>query len=94
MSSRFLADMGTNSANGWRSCMLLSQGAMSARRCTVSSLLAMSSVGMPGLNRLKTLASARVKLPASTTNRIRSTSPIAPITVLFSDLFSAVLCRV
>ncbi|MNT62578.1 hypothetical protein D3C72_2003060 [compost metagenome] len=49
---------------------------------------------MPGLNRLSTLASASVKLPASTTNRIRSTSPIAPMTVLFSDLFSAVECLV
>ena len=53
----------------------------------VSSLLAINSVGMPGLNRRQHPASASVKLPASTTNKIRSTSPMAPITVLFSDLF-------
>ena len=94
MSPLFLADMGTNSANGWRSCMLLSHGAISARRWMLSSLLAISSVGIPGLNRLNTLASASVKLPASTTNRIRSTSPMTPITVLLSDLLSAVAWRV
>ena len=94
MSPRLLADMGTNSVKGWRSCMSRSQGAISARRCTVSSLLAINSVGMPGLKSESTLASARVKLPASTTKRIRSTSLMAPMTVLLSDLFSAVLCLV
>ena len=49
---------------------------------------------MPGLSRDSTLASAGVNLPASTVNRTRSTSPTAPITVLFKDLFSAVLWRV
>ena len=39
-------------------------------------------------------ASAGVNLPASTTNRIRSTSPTAPCTVLLSDRFSALSCRV
>src|SRR6218665_3490627 len=77
MSPWCLADMGTNSANGWRSCMLWSQGAMSARRGTKASLLASSSVATPGLNSDSTLASASVKLPASTTKRIRLTSPSA-----------------
>ena len=89
-----LADIGTNSVKAWRCCISCSQGAMSPRRCTSSSLLATSSAGIPGLSSASTLASAGRNLPASTTNSTRSTSPTAPNTVLLSDLFRAVLCLV
>ena len=67
---------------------------MSARRFTWSSLLATNSVGTVLLNNASTLASAWLNIPASTTNRIKSTSPTAPITVLFKDRFKALLWRV
>ena len=60
----------------------------------LSSLLATSTVGMPLPSNASTRASAGVKLPASTTNRIRSTSATAPCTVLFNDLLSALACSV
>ena len=94
VSFALLADMGTNSANLCFSCMVCSQGAISPRRWMLSSLLAINKVGMSLPNKARTRASAGVKLPASTTNKIRSTSATAPCTVLFSDLFSALVCRV
>jgi hypothetical protein len=90
----FLADMGTNSANGMALLHALEPGRDLGAAVHRVELVGDEQRGNAGFEQLSTLASARVKLPASTTNRIRSTSPMAPITVLFSDLFSAVLCLV
>ena len=79
----FLADIGTNSVKAWRSCISLQPGRDVAAAVHLVELVGHSRTGMPGLSSDSTLASAGVKLPASTTNRTRSTSPTAPITVLF-----------
>ena len=94
MSLAFLAEIGTNSAKAWRCCISCSQGAKSERRSTWSSLLATSKVGTSLLSKASTLASAWLNIPASTTNRIKSTSLTAPTTVLFSERLSALLWRV
>ena len=93
-SASFFAESGTNSANAWRSCMPLSQGARSARRTTVSSLFAIRKTGLPASMSARTLASSSPKRPASTTNSTTSTSPSTPVTVRFSVRFSAAACLV
>ena len=94
ISLAFLADIGTNSSNLCCACMVCSQGAMSPRRFTMSSLLAIKSVGMLLLSSDTTLSSAMLERPASTTNSTKSTSLTAPCTVLLSERFKALPCRV
>ena len=93
-----LAVNGTNSANAWRSCMPFSHGASSARRCTVSSLLAIRNTGLPASfdadTSASTFASSSPKRPASTTNSTTSTSASTPCTVRFKVRFRAAPCCV
>ena len=58
----FLADIGTNSVKAWRCCISCSQGAMSPRRCTSSSLLATSSDRDAGLEQRQHLGVRRREL--------------------------------
>ena len=90
---RACADSGTNSAKAWRSCMLFSHGARSARRCTASSLLAISSTGLPSRQQRQHL---RVVAGRSGRPRRRTAPrrhrPATPCTVRFSVRFSAAAC--
>ena len=92
-SAVLLADIGKYSVNGWRSCMLCSQGSRSLRRRTVSSLFGTRITGLPSGTIASTLASSSVNLPASTMKITASTSDSADCTVRLRLRFIAPLWR-
>ncbi len=94
-SAALVAVIGTNSAKAWRACIGCSQGASSARRATVSSLLATSSTGLPRVDqrehrRVVRRRSGRPRPRAA--RRRRRTS--VPVTARFSERLSAATWRV